>query len=204
MTTNLPSSIQPVRDALTSPTTYLLRHARGTIVFGTKADLSPHKQFLLDCAPITHILLGDRHHASEHTARLAREVQAPLCASKAEAIAVKPIVADRILLHERQQIVPGLEAIPTPGHTRGAFSYLWTEAGRRYLFVGDTLVPVNGRWEFWVTQKNRALMRESLQTLAALEFDVILSNSFAAVPHAWLEVDHASRAAMFDDLFGRL
>ena len=65
-------------------------------------------------------------------------------------------------------------------------------------------MPIDGRWEFWVTQKNRAQMRESIQELAALEFDVILSNSFAAKPYAWLEIDTAGRAAMVENLLARL
>jgi glyoxylase-like metal-dependent hydrolase (beta-lactamase superfamily II) len=200
----LPPSIHTLRDTPTSPTTYLLRHPKGVIVFGTRADLSAHEGLLRELGPVTHILLSDRHHVSEHTVRFAQTCGVPLSASKSEAAAVKPLVVANILPYQRFEVIPGLLAIPTPGHTRGAFSYLWTEAGRKFLFVGDTLVPIDGRWEFWVTQRNRAQMRESMQELAALEFDVILSNSFAAKPHAWREMDVAGRAAMFDDVLTRL
>lgn len=205
--TRLPPSIRILRaDSPASPTpfTYLLRHDHGAIVFGTKADMSPYDSIVKECGPVTHILLGDRHHAGEHTARFAAQAGVPLSASKSEATAVKPIVVGNILPYQRTTIIDGLEAIPTPGHTRGAFSYLWTHAGKKYLFVGDTIVPINGKWEFWVTRKNRAEMRQSMQMLAALEFDVILSNSFACTPHAWMAMDEESRAAMFADLFARL
>lgn len=204
MLTILPPSITPLRDTPTSQTTYLLQHPNGVIIFATKADLSPHDTLIRKLGPVTHILLGDRHHVSDYTVQLSQRYGVPLSASKSEAVAVKPLVVGNILPYERFEVIPGLLAIPTPGHTRGAFSYLWTEAGRRYLFIGDTLVPIDGRWEYWVTQKNRAAMLASLRTLAALEFDVILSNSFAAHPHACLEVDAAGRAAMFEDLSRRL
>jgi glyoxylase-like metal-dependent hydrolase (beta-lactamase superfamily II) len=193
---NLPSSIHALRDTPTSQTTYLLQHTNGLIIFATKADLSPHDALIRKLGPVTHILLGDRHHVSEHTVQLAQRYGVPLSASKSEAVAVKPLVIGNILPYERFEVIPGLLAIPTPGHTRGAFSYLWSEAGRRYLFIGDTLVPIDGRWEYWVTQKNRALMRESMQALAALKCDVVLSNSFAAKPYTWKEMSAADWAAL--------
>jgi len=55
-----------------------------------------------------------------------------------------------------------------------------------------------------VTQKNRALMRESMQELAALECDVILSNSFAASAQTWFEFDAVSSAELFVQLLTRL
>ena len=127
----LPSSIHALRDTPASPTTYLLRHSKGVIIFATRADLSPHDALIRELGPVTHILLGDRHHVSEHTVRLAQRYGVPLSASKSEAAAAKPLVVEGILPYERFEVIPGLLAIPTPGHTRGAFSFLWTEAGRR-------------------------------------------------------------------------
>jgi hypothetical protein len=43
-------------------------------------------------------------------------------------------------------------------------------------------------------------MRRTVETLAALRFDVILSNSFAATPTGWLETPPQYRKAMFADL----
>jgi hypothetical protein len=47
-------------------------------------------------------------------------------------------------------------------------------------------------------------MLKTVNALARVEFDVILSNSFAALPQAWFEVDGAHRTQMFAELGARL
>jgi hydroxyacylglutathione hydrolase len=179
---------------------YVVRHDAGLVVFGTKADLSAHVDGLRALGRPTHVLLGDRHHATAHTARLAAHFGVPLSASQAEAAALKSVKVANVLPFQRIEIVPGLEAIPTPGHTRGAFSYLWRHGGKRFLFVGDTIVPVDGIWRYWVSASNLGVMRASMRMLADLDADVILSNSFAATPRAWLELTPLARTAMFASL----
>jgi glyoxylase-like metal-dependent hydrolase (beta-lactamase superfamily II) len=183
---------------------YVLRHDDGLAVFGTKADLSAHFDALRALGKVTHVLLGDRHHATEHTARLAQHFGVPLSASQAEAASLKAVKVRNILPFRRAEVLPGLEAVPTPGHTRGAISYLWRHEGKKFLFVGDTIVPVDGEWRYWVSPANHGIMRESMQALAALEADVILSNSFAATPHAWMELTPPGRTELFAGLDRRL
>ena len=200
-------SLYLLRDAVPAPQTqfvYLLRHDAGVVVFGTKADLSAHYADLRTLGRITHVLLGDRHHSTAYTEQLARHFDVPVSASQIEASALKGVTVDAILPYCRTEILPGLEAIPTPGHTPGALSYFWTHEGRRFLFVGDTIVPINGEWQYWVSKANQRVMRESMQLLAALDADVILSNSFAATPTAWIEVSPPARAQLFATLDGRL
>jgi hydroxyacylglutathione hydrolase len=168
---------------------YLLRHDAGVVLFGTKADLSAHYGELRALGKITHVLLGDRHHASAYTAQLAQHFDVPIGASQIEASVLKGVTICAIVPFRRTQILPALEAIPTPGHTPGALSYLWTREGRRFLFVGDTIVPVDG---------------ESMRLLATLDPDVILSNSFAATPTAWIEVSPPAGAQLFAGLDRRL
>ena len=74
------------------------------------------------------------------------------------------LIAD-ILRDGRYHLADDLEVIPTPGHTRGEVSDLWSNAGRRFLFIGDTLVPIDGRWAFWVTRPNRPLMCQTIDML---------------------------------------
>jgi hypothetical protein len=47
-------------------------------------------------------------------------------------------------------------------------------------------------------------MLRTVHTLADLAFDVILSNSFAATPVAWVESDPAYRQAMVAELAASL
>ena len=200
-------SLYLLRNALSAPQSqfvYLLRHDAGVVLFGTKADLSAHYADLRALGRITHVLLGDRHHVSAHTAQLARHFDVPICASQIEASALKGVTIRAIVPFRRTQILPALEAIPTPGHTPGALSYLWTREGRRFLFVGDTIVPVDGEWQYWVSKANQSVMRESMRLLATLDPDVILSNSFAATPTAWIEVSTPARSQLFAGLDRRL
>jgi glyoxylase-like metal-dependent hydrolase (beta-lactamase superfamily II) len=107
---------------------------------------------------------------------------------------------DTALSYQPRQLAPDLEIIPTPGYTKGAFSYLWTSGKRRFLFIGDTIVPADGLWKYWVSPRSRPEMRRTIGNLEALRFDVILSNSFAATPTGWLEAPPKYRKAMFAEL----
>ncbi len=207
MITEIYPSLYLLRDELPvaqSQFVYLLRHEAGVVIFGTKADLSAHYAEILSLGKITHVLLGDRHHASTYTVQLAGHFDVPISASQIEASVLKGMRVSAIVPFQRTQILPSLEAIPTPGHTPGALSYLWTCEGRRLLFVGDTIVPVDGEWQYWVSKANRRVMRESMRMLATLDVNVILSNSFAAMPAAWIEVSPPARVQLFADLDRRL
>jgi glyoxylase-like metal-dependent hydrolase (beta-lactamase superfamily II) len=198
--------VRPTRAPPKSQFPFLVRRSGGNVLFATKDDITPFLGELEKLGGVAHMLLGDRHHALPHTAAIAKKLNAVLTASDIEAKALKTsgVDVELQLPHERQQFAADLEIIPTPGHTRGAFSYLWSNRKKRFLFIGDTLVPIDGSWHFYVTRPQRALLLESLEILARLEFDVILSNSFAAAPTAWLEVDAAGRKAMFAALRKRL
>jgi len=195
----------PARSAGT-PFTYLLRRPEGNILFGTKEDLSPFDRELRSLGGVQSILLGDRHHALPDSVAFARSMETVLTASAIEAKALQAtgVAVGQALPHEKAAFAADLEIIPTPGHTRGALSYLWTNGKKRYLFIGDTLVPRDGGWEFYVTKPNRLIMARTVELLATLKFDIILSNSFAASPVAWLETGAQTRSKMFAGLLKSL
>ena len=189
------------RAAQQTPFTYFLKRNEGNVLFATKQDLSGYTQQIDELGGVRHILLGDRHHALPATAALARGLGTTLSASETEAkaLAASGVSVGHKLELKRHWYAPDLEIIPTPGHTRGALSYLWSNAGNRFLFIGDTLVPVGEEWQYWVTKPNRPIMRRTLEMLATVEFDIILSNSFAAT-QPWIEVDAESRRQLFAKL----
>jgi hypothetical protein len=193
--------IRPKEATQNIPFSYLLKRDDGNVLFATKQDLSAYTEQIRELGGAQHILLGDRHHALPATVAFARRFGAVLSASdtEAKALATHGVTVGLKLASKRWRYAPDIEIIPTPGHTRGALSYLWSHAGKRFLFIGDTLVPVNGEWQYWVTQPNRSIMRRSLEMLATVEFDVILSNSFAASP-PWIELDAGSRQQLFAHL----
>lgn len=194
--------IRPEQPDAKTPFTYLLKRPAGNILFATKADVAARAREISVAGKVAHMLLGDRHHALPHTEVLAKRLGVEIGCSDIEAAVLKKqgVHVGEPLPYRPAQFAPDLEILPTPGHTRGAFSYLWTHGGRRFLFIGDTIVPVDGGWQYWVTAPNRATMRETMKALSGLRFDVILSNSFASTPVAWLEVSARGRAAMFAEL----
>ncbi len=182
--------LRPAEPTAQTPYTYLIKRPDGHSLFATKADMTAFMPILSAAGPVRHLLLGDRHHGAAHTPGLARSLACPILCSAGEArvLAKLGVPVDRPLDERRAPVAEDLEAIPTPGHTRGALSYLWTKAGQRFLFVGDTIAPIDGTWRTWVTRPNRPLMRETLSLLASLPVDVVLSNSFAASPVPWQRV----------------
>lgn len=198
--------IEPRKKAEHTPVTYFLRRSGGNILLATKADISGAEKEIAALGGAAHVLLGDRHHAFPHTQAFAERVGPGLTCSaiEAKALKTKDIAVAHTLPLQAATLAPDFEIIPTPGHTPGAFSYLWTYKGQRRLFIGDTLVPVDGEWQYWVPTPKRAVMRETVRALSKLKFDVILSNSFAATPTPWLKVDARGRTAMFKALEAEL
>ena len=192
----------PARQEPKTQLTYLIKRAAGNILFATKADIKDSEPDIAKAGGVSLVLLGDRHQATPQTVAMAKRLGAPIIASSIEAGVLKKlgIEIDTPLPYQPSHLTPDLEIIPTPGHTKGAFSYLWTSGKRRFLFVGDTIVPVNGSWQYWVSPPRRAEMRRTIEKLSALRFDVILSNSFAATPSGWLEAPPQYRKAMFAEL----
>jgi glyoxylase-like metal-dependent hydrolase (beta-lactamase superfamily II) len=192
--------LRPARAPPNTGFTYLLRRDGDNVLFTTKASVQEDLAALDALGGVQHLLLGDRHHALPPTAKLAKRFGTVLSASTIEAkvLGAAGVQIGRQFEYRRQTLATDLELLPTPGHTRGAFSYLWTPGKRRFLFIGDTLVPVDGGWRYWVTKPNLRVFRETIRFLRGIEFDVILSNSFAATPAAWLEVDTRARQRLFD------
>ncbi len=177
--------------------TFLITRRGGNVLFPTKFDVSAELDAVREKGPVSHLLIGDRHHVGAHTVKLAKSLKQPLTASDIEAkvMAKKGFSVTNALTLTEHKLANNLVALPTPGHTPGAFSYLYTTRSRRYLFIGDTLVPTQGDWKYWVNKPNRALMRQTLERLLTLDFDVLLCNSFAATDGQAVEVTKRGKNA---------
>lgn len=176
---------------------FLITRRTGNVLFPTKYDISAEMDEIRDKGPVSHLLVGDRHHVGTATVKLARSLKIPLTASEIEAkvLAKKGLKIANALPLTEHTLANNLVALPTPGHTPGAFSYLYTTRTRRYLFIGDTLVPTQGEWKYWVSKPSRQLMSQTLERLLKVEFDVLLCNSFAATDGSVVEVTKRSKNA---------
>lgn len=165
------------------PYTFFLKCSAGNVLLATKADIGSYLETLESHGGVQSILLGDRHHASKLTLQVADHFKVPLTSSDIEAKALKAsgINVGNMLPFVKQSFREDICIIPVPGHTRGAFAYIWSSEAGKVLFIGDTLVPVKDEWQFWVTKPNRIKMLKTMQMLKEQEFDYIVSNSFGVV-----------------------
>ena len=139
-------------------------------------------------------LLGDMHFAARYNddvdarfgvTTMCSEVEGPDVRRKVKDVATFPF--------ERHVLAPGVEVIPTPGHRPGAVSYLVEVGGTRCLFAGDSIYHSGDGWMCPVSKRNRKTMLATLDVLAEVDFDVLLSNTGARNPVCHIEVDDASR-----------
>ena len=150
-------------------------------------------------------LLGDMHFAARYNddvearfgiATMCSEVEGPDVRRKVKNVMTFPF--------ERHQLAPGVEVIPTPGHRPGAVAYRVEVAGRTCLFAGDSIYHDGTDWFCPVSKKNRKTMLATLDLLAGIPFDVLLSNTGANNPVCHVEVDDAARTEFIDGLRSRL
>jgi len=79
-----------------------------------------------------------------------------------------------------------IQAIHTPGHTRGSTMYLW----RNVLFTGDSLNPVKGRLTLMprVMMEDSVLAMQSLHKLKKLPFTMVADGHGGLTPNAHLRL----------------
>ncbi|MXY56530.1 MAG: hypothetical protein F4029_20595 [Gammaproteobacteria bacterium] len=150
-------------------------------------------------------LLGDMHFAARYNDDVDERFDVATMCSEVEGGDVRRKVKKVVTFpFERHMLASGVEVIPTPGHRPGAVSYLVDVGGRRCLFAGDSIYHGGDNWMCPVSRKNRKTMLATLDLLAGIDFDVLLSNTGANNPVCYVEVDRTSRAEFFDDLKSRL
>ena len=133
---------------------------------------------------IAHQYLSHRDEAGPQLALIKSRFGAVLHAPAVERADIGKHTTIDIALTDRHVDENGIEVIPTPGHTPGSTCYLVPGAnGQSYLFTGDTMfVAGDGRWSTFVIPGvgDTAAMADSLNLLANLRPDVVISSAFGA------------------------
>jgi hydroxyacylglutathione hydrolase len=127
--------------------------------------------------------LSHQDEAGPMLARIAETFEARLHAPAAELATIGRHAHVDVPLSSRHVDANGVEVIPTPGHTPGSTSYLVDGADGTYLFTGDTMfVSADDRWSTFVIPGigDSAALSDSLELLATLEPDVVISSAFGA------------------------
>ena len=131
---------------------------------------------------VAHQYLSHRDEAGPMLAQIARRFGARLHAPAVELVEIGQHAHIDVPIGSRHIDDNGIEVIPTPGHSPGSTSYLVPGAdGKSYLFTGDTLfVADDGRWMagYIAGISDAAPLAQSLEVLAALQPDVVISSAF--------------------------
>jgi hypothetical protein len=164
---------------------YLAVRPAGNLLFGHGGPVTASYDAISKLGNLSALFVGDRHHIKSYP-QIAADFSIPLCCSKEEANVAKRkgVAVDTILEYKQHYLHDDLEVIPTPGHTTGALSYLLALGKNRILFVGDTIVSVDNKWDIYVTKKRAQLMLATMDVLADADFNYIAVDSFVCTQ--WL------------------
>jgi len=197
--------LQPDDGRESKGSAYLLKRKHGNVLMGVNYDMTAQIPLLEEHGGVSRIFIHDRHMGKAAMGITTDALGLGVTCSAIEAKAChKTVAIAEELPMEEVSVLPDLKVVPTPGHTRGALSHIWENGEHRYLFIGDTLVPVEGEWRYWVSKSNTALMIESMRRLQDEDFDVILSNSFGCKPFAWTNVTKKEKDSILSGVLASL
>lgn len=188
--------------------TLLLQRTEGNFIIYNGGTLDEIGEQITALGGTTGIFINDRHNAKQTDVitELCQHFGASLYASVIEATvpAIKRCPAFSPLPFEIAMLGTDFEIIPLPGHTPGNLAYLWTAPENKILFIGDTLVPQDGVWNFWVSKPNCRTLARGLAEFIDREFDVIVSTSFGCTGGNIFPLTSASKSELFGDVIERL
>lgn len=194
-----------------TPTKYIslfVKRDQGNLLFpcfGAHSSIDSSFDAIESMGGISAQLLGDMHFAARYNDDVFDRFSVPLMCSDVEAPSVTRKVRNVVEFpFEHHEVLPGVEAIPTPGHRPGAVSYLMTHGGKRLLFAGDTIWHDGERWSCFVNKKNVRQMVSTLEMLANIRFDVLLANVGVDNPVCHVELDADERSRFLNDIASKL
>ncbi len=180
---------------------FLAIRPSGNLIFGNGNGASEYFPAIKKLGTVKGVYIGDRHQGKIPSAA-AKYFKAPLCCSNEEAkvIKKKSVTIDEIVPFNQHKLYDDLEAIPTPGHTAGALSYLWHCGKNKVLFIGDTIVYVDGEWKIWVSKKNAPIMMDTMEMLNGLNFNYIAVGSFAVTGEPLIKLTKKAKNDMIQSV----
>jgi hydroxyacylglutathione hydrolase len=128
--------------------------------------------------------LSHRDEAGPMLKRIAHRFGSRLRAPAAELFEIGQHAHVDVPLGSRHTDANGVEVFPTPGHSPGSVCYQVAGAEGTYLFTGDTLYFTDtGQWAagFIPGISDADALASSLDLLATLEPDVVISSAFQGV-----------------------
>lgn len=171
----LPSKITPSKYV-----SFFVPRPNGNLLFPCLSRSSTFEsswESISDLGGISLQLLGDMHFATKHNDTLFDEFGAPTRCSELEYKDVSRKVKNvESFPFQRDEIVPGVTVIPTPGHRPGAVGYLLEIGEHQALFIGDSIWYDGKSWLALASKKNRRTMNETIATLKKESFSLLIAN----------------------------
>jgi glyoxylase-like metal-dependent hydrolase (beta-lactamase superfamily II) len=162
---------------------YLLTRSSGNLLFYSCGHAGEYPE-ISRLGGAVRQYLSHRDEAGPALRRIKESLGSLLCCHALEAEAVRKFCPVDLTFEHRECHLGDIEVIPTPGHTDGSTCFLCTsrDGKLRYLFTGDTLFPDGDSWGTYVSPSHRRTLAESLESLRALEPDVVLSSASSGRP----------------------
>jgi glyoxylase-like metal-dependent hydrolase (beta-lactamase superfamily II) len=184
---------------------FLLQREHGNLlVYGTAA-VADEARAIEELGGVFRHYLNHWHEADIAGTQGLGILAAPLFCHEAERPEVATIHAVAGTFAARHMVGDDFEAIPIPGHTRGATAYLWQSGGHRCLFTGDSLYLREGEWVAAVLESSdRAAYLESLELIKDLDFDLLVPWAATAGQPCHAATDKADAGRRIDAILERL
>jgi glyoxylase-like metal-dependent hydrolase (beta-lactamase superfamily II) len=158
-------------------TPYFVRLPEGNLLVDSPRFAAPLVKRLEELGGVTWILLTHRDDVADHD-KFAKHFGAKRVLHADDAPVPGGPVEVSLEGIEPVQIVPGVTAIPVPGHTPGHVCYLVAGEEETFLFTGDHLAwdDEAGKLEAWpdVCWYDWGEQTESMRRLLDVEFDWVL------------------------------
>jgi hypothetical protein len=150
---------------------FLLQRNHGNLLIYSVDTLASNAPAVRDLGGIARWYLNHWHEATVHADR----ITAPLLCHENDSKSVAKKLPVYEAFTSRHALDDDFEVIPTPGHTRGATAFLWSNGGNRFLFTSDTIYLRDGEWVATVLgESDRKSYIASLELIRDLDFDVLV------------------------------
>lgn len=180
---------------------YLLERPDGNILF-YNTGLEREIAAMAEHGGVALHLLSHQDEVGHSLLQIHERYRARLGGHRAELDAYRELREPDIFFDRREEVVPGVEVIPTPGHSPGSVCFYVTHGRECLLFTGDTLYLSRGReWRPGMVPgfSDREALMSSLRLLRELSPTVAIGSAFSGstgyrrvAPGRWAEtVDHA-------------
>ena len=158
---------------------YLLCTPDGNVLFYQAPDANLFEH-IRELGGIRYHVLSHAHDLTPDLSETQAAFDTTLCSDEVEASEFDGVLVDR-LIPDELPLLSNLEVLFTPGHTRGGISCIYdAPTEERYLFCGDTIIPVGKNWISQIVPEhggNAELLTQSLVLLRDTRPNLVLSSA---------------------------